>query len=305
MLHHSIIGYSVIIPAYKSGCVVNSIYQQVYDVLSRTTNSFEIIIVDDASPDNTWENIQTISKTIGNIKAVRLQTNVGQHTAIFCGIQHAQGEFIITLDDDLQFSPSDIPKLIEKQQFQDADIIYGTPVLRKHSFWRNVASRMALHAFHLCLGTSMQGSPFRLFKRALFNTSSSLPPIVFIDGIAHAHANTTDWVSVSHNSRYAGVSGHQLIIQGLWALKLIYTYSSKKVRQFVLPSSMLFILFTGAVINIVNYTSSCYTNFFLAMVNFSVLVVLVIYGYLYFSLFKAQRKLLHQGRYKVRASLGL
>ncbi len=217
--------FSVVIPVFNSEAILPSLFNQVSLVLKQLNLPFELIFVNDNSIDTSWEIIKSFkSKAEFPITGISLSKNLGQHAALWVGMHRAKGDFIITLDDDLQFSPNDIPKLIAVQQEKNADLVYGTPINREHSKARNVASKLALFALNLSLGTSTHGSSFRLFKKSLINNITRAPKPIFIDGLLAPISNCTKWVYVSHHKRYAGQSGHKLFIQGWWALRLIFSY---------------------------------------------------------------------------------
>jgi undecaprenyl-phosphate 4-deoxy-4-formamido-L-arabinose transferase len=225
----SLINYSVIIPVHNSARILYALSTKFNALRSNISHTFEVVFVNDCSVDNSWEIIKSIkSKAEFPVRGISLSKNLGQHAALWVGMQQAKGEFIITIDDDLQFSPNDIPKLIAIQQEKNADLVYGTPINRAHSKTRNIASKLALYALNLFVGTSTHGSPFRLFKKLLINNFTRVPKPIFIDGVLAPLCNRTMWVYVSHHKRYAGQSGHRLLVQGWWALRLILSYKILK-----------------------------------------------------------------------------
>ena len=158
---------SVIIPCYKTGARASMLVSEISETLeSYTRNAFEIIMVVDGSPDDTWSNVSELVKRNRNVRGINLMRNYGQHSALLAGIRAAKGDVIVTIDDDLQHSPRDIPKLVDNLS-EVCDIVYGISVLEEHSFFRNLLSRSYKHFIGMLLraeGAEIAGA-FRAFKR--------------------------------------------------------------------------------------------------------------------------------------------
>lgn len=105
---------SVIIPVYRSQTTLPELHRRIVAALEPVEPSFEIIMVEDCGGDDSWKVIQEIEKADSRIRGIQLARNYGQHNALLCGIRAARGQIIVTLDDDLQNPPEEIPKLLEK-----------------------------------------------------------------------------------------------------------------------------------------------------------------------------------------------
>ena len=105
---------SVIVPVFNSENTLDDLYHRLNNVLINITNNFEIIFINDASMDKSLDIINSLSKKDENIKYIDLNKNFGQHNALLCGIRQAKYDLIVTMDDDLQNPPEEIPKLLEK-----------------------------------------------------------------------------------------------------------------------------------------------------------------------------------------------
>src|SRR5262249_30736894 len=112
---------------------------------------YEIILVNDGSPDDSWSVIRELVMTYSQVHAISLMRNYGQHNALLCGIRAAQYDFIITMDDDLQHPPAEIPKLLAKLA-EGYDVVYGTPRTLAHSLWRNLLSKYTKWALANAMG---------------------------------------------------------------------------------------------------------------------------------------------------------
>src|SRR6516225_3496074 len=118
---------SVVIPVYRSAPMLEELTGRLVQVLDATGLSYEIVFVDDGSPDGSWQVLQAVrERHPDRIVAVQLMRNYGQHNALMCGFRHTRGEYVVTMDDDLQNPPEEIPKLIEAITANDLDLVYGS-----------------------------------------------------------------------------------------------------------------------------------------------------------------------------------
>lgn len=130
-------GLSVVVPVYNSQHSLEELCRRLTAVLEKTGSAYEIILVNDGSGDGSWPIIQSLAAKYQNIKGICLMRNYGQHNALLCGIRAARMEFVITLDDDLQNPPEEIPKLIHKIG-EGFAVVYGSPKRTKQDLWRNI-----------------------------------------------------------------------------------------------------------------------------------------------------------------------
>ena len=115
---------TVIIPVYESQLSLKELCSRLQKTISGINISFEIIFVDDASKDESWKIIQELAASYDNVRALRLGRNYGQHNALLAGIRSARGSILVTMDDDLQHPPEEIPSLISKI-YDGFDVVYG------------------------------------------------------------------------------------------------------------------------------------------------------------------------------------
>ena len=133
------IDISVLIPVYMGGNSLPPLTSQISEQLSALNLSFEIIFICDNSPDKSWEIIESIATENSHVQGFLLRTNVGQHNALIAGLNHCSGSIIITMDDDLQHSPRDIPTLITEIR-KGYDVVYTKFVNREHPLWKKMGS---------------------------------------------------------------------------------------------------------------------------------------------------------------------
>src|ERR1035437_2072986 len=141
--------YSVVVPVYNSAATLDELCTRIEATFIKLEASFEIILVNDHSTDNSWETIREIKKKFGQkMIAIHLQKNFGQHKALLCGFKYVKGEYVVTIDDDLQFFPEDIELLINKAREITADLVYGYyEGERQHSIIRRWGSRFVAFIF--------------------------------------------------------------------------------------------------------------------------------------------------------------
>lgn len=132
---------SIVTPVYGCCKSLTSLYERLNKTLSTITDNFEIIMVNDASPDNAWESIKTLASKDSRVKGINLSRNFGQHKAITAGLDYASGDWIVVMDCDLQDQPEEITKLYNKAQ-EGYDIVFGRRAERKDSFFKKLSSKL-------------------------------------------------------------------------------------------------------------------------------------------------------------------
>ena len=203
---------SIIIPVYGSTDILRNLYQRINNTFFDFSENFEIIFIDDCGPQNSWKIINEIASFDSRVKAFKLSRNFGQHNAILCGIREAKGNLIITMDDDLQHPPEEIPKLIVELE-KGFDVVYGKPIKEKRSFLRNLITRITKFTLRQAIGSSVSNniSSFRIFKSFLRNSFKDFDnEIVNIDILLNYSTNKFSSIKVLHEERSEGKSGYTL-----------------------------------------------------------------------------------------------
>ena len=159
---------SVVVPVFNSEATLPLLVQRLRPVLASCASAAEVILVNDGSGDRSWEVICELAARQEGIRGICLMRNYGQHNALLCGIRAARHEIIVTMDDDLQHPPEEIPKLLDKLA-EGYDVVYGTPLQPPHGFWRNLASRITKLALQSAVGAEVARhvSAFRAFRTPL------------------------------------------------------------------------------------------------------------------------------------------
>jgi undecaprenyl-phosphate 4-deoxy-4-formamido-L-arabinose transferase len=202
------IQYSFVIPTFNNSRDLPSICEDIALVFQDF--SYEIILVDDGSTDNTWEIIHSLSQNVQTITALRLSMNFGQHPATLCGIQFSKGQHIITQDDDKEIHPSEAMKMIEQQKISGAAVVYGTfPSL--DSFLIRSMKTLYRIVSRLNGKNRGQGSSFRLIDGQLARKIvSGNHQFSFIDELILWYTNSIDFVPIKRSDNQSTISRYKL-----------------------------------------------------------------------------------------------
>ncbi|MGE5382503.1 MAG: glycosyltransferase family 2 protein [Omnitrophica WOR_2 bacterium] len=195
--------YSVVVPVFNSCQSLKELYKQIAETFSVIGKDYEVIFIDDASVDGSWEVLKELQKEyFDKIIAIRLSKNFGQHNATLCGIVAASSEYIVTIDDDLQNPPSEIIKLIDRMNQTDADVVYGIFSKKHHSMVHNMGSATLKGTSRRLFQTKGEGSSFRLIKSEMAkNLLNHKINFIYLDEIFNWYTNNIDFVTVKHQKR--------------------------------------------------------------------------------------------------------
>jgi undecaprenyl-phosphate 4-deoxy-4-formamido-L-arabinose transferase len=203
-------GLSVIVPVYNSECSLPLLVERLQPVLDKLELPYELILVDDASRDKTWEIVQNLVNKYPWITGLSLMRNYGQHNALLCGIRAARYEVAVTMDDDLQNPPEEIPNLLAGLE-AGLDVVYGTPQRQQHGLWRDLASWVTKLALQSTMGaaTARNVSAFRAFRTSMRQAFAGYrSPYVSIDVLLTWGTARFGAVSVRHDARAVGESNY-------------------------------------------------------------------------------------------------
>lgn len=234
--------YSVIVPVYRSKASLRELYQRLTKVMLGISKRYEIIFIEDCGEDGSWEVISELAASDGMVRRIQLSRNFGQHNALLCGIRAAEGAMIITMDDDLQHPPEEIPKLLDKLS-EGFDVVYGAPQREQHGLLRNIASQITKITLQGAMGvrTARNVSAFRVFRSHLRTAFSEYQgPFVSIDVLLTWGTKRFAAIPVKHDSRKAGVSNYTLLALVTHGFNMLTGFS-------VLPlqiASMIGVVFT-------------------------------------------------------------
>ena len=205
--------FSIVVPVYNSSASLEQLANRIDAVFAAMPGcSYEIVFVDDASVrPETWPTLVGLSHRNGNVRAVQLMRNFGQTAATLCGMKLARGDYIITLDDDLQHAPEDIPRLIAQRAH---DVVFAQFLEVRHSLPKRILSwlKNLILSYLIDKPPALQLTSFRLFRRevaqamlsVVTSSQTTLPPLLFF------MTRDVVGVPVPHNPRAEGSSNYTL-----------------------------------------------------------------------------------------------
>ncbi len=227
--------YSVIIPVFNSEESLEELFQRTMATFKSFADkpTFELIFVDDFSKDKSWKILKKLKDQFPNlVKIIRFSKNFGQHNATFCGLKHASGDYLITIDDDLQFAPEDISKLVKKISSEELDLVYGIPKSSTTSL-KNAGSIVWKKGSKFMEGSLGEGSSFRIFNSVLLqNVLQHDQHFIFLDELLFWYTECIGFVSIEKNIRKHGKTSYSwfttlkfvtsiTFVYGTWPLKLM------------------------------------------------------------------------------------
>lgn len=229
------VNYSFIIPVFKSVATLRPLYLGISDLMKELQSSFEVLYIEDGGSDDSWNELLKIKAEFPEtVILLKLTRNFGQNGATLCGIDEAKGDYLVTLDDDLQVKPSEIKKLITCMELQKMDVVYGMHDGKTGSWIRRAGSAAIKRIFTQSEGGSNIGSSIRLINS---NIASHLrnhsQDHLFINQVVSWYTFNTGFVEVNRSERSEGRSGYNLWQLFLIAFRLLFLYTSIPLRLMI------------------------------------------------------------------------
>jgi len=235
---------SVVIPVYNAESSLRELHRELAAVLQKITDRYEIIMVEDCGKDGSWDIIQELAVSDSRLRGIHLSRNYGQHNAVLCGIRAARMDTIVTMDDDLQHPPTEIPVLLKKLE-EGYDVVYGVPAQEQHGLWRDFASRVSKVVLQGAMGaeTARKVSAFRALRARLREAFSDYRgTFVSIDVLLTWGTTRFSAVTVKHHARRYGVSNYSIRQLMTHALNMMTGFSTLPL-QFASMVGFVFTLF--------------------------------------------------------------
>jgi len=223
---------SVIVPVYNSENSLSELYERLTDVMGSIADDYEIIMINDGSRDASWDVITNLVTQSETLRGINLMRNYGQHNALLLGIRLAQYEVIVTLDDDLQNPPEEIPKLIANLS-EECDVVYGTPQKEQHGFWRDMASQVTKLVLKSTMGVQVARnvSAFRAFRSCVRDAFADYQgSFVSIDVLLTWGTTRFAAIPVRHDQRREGLSNYTFTKLLTHALNMMTGFSTLPLR---------------------------------------------------------------------------
>ena len=204
---------SIVIPVYNSENCIEELLRQLISCLDNLVDkTYEIILVNDYSNDDTWEKISILCKTNNKIKGVNLRKNFGQDSAIMAGLNYSSGGSVIIMDDDLQHDPADIPSLLSRLE-KGYDVCYARFSSKEQSWFKKLGSWFNDKVANVVINKpkGIYLSPYKAIKLELVDEIVKYNgPYPYIDGLIFRTTQNITQVTVKHHKRHAGKGNYNL-----------------------------------------------------------------------------------------------
>ncbi len=223
---------SIVTAVHNSEASLAELCRRLGEVLPQVAAQHEIILVNDGSRDRSWEIISELSSQSPAVRGLCLMRNYGQHNALLCGIRAAKYDVIVTMDDDLQQPPEEIPRLLASLD-EGFDVVYGAPKAEQNGFMRALASRITRLALRAAIGSEVAKnvSPFRVFRTGLREAFAGYQsPFVSIDVLLTWATTRFGAVTVAFQPRHSGSSNYTFTKLVRHALDMMTGFSTAPLQ---------------------------------------------------------------------------
>ncbi|MCF7568966.1 glycosyltransferase family 2 protein [Sabulilitoribacter arenilitoris] len=281
---------SFVSPVYKAEKILDELVFEIQKVMNNIDEPFEVILIDDRSPDNSWEVMQKISKQNSRVKSVRLSRNFGQHSAIMAGLSQAKGEWVVVLDCDLQDQPKEIVKLYGKAK-EGYDIVLAKRFDRKDTFFKKFFSKFFSKIYRYLTDVNLDNSVanFGIYNFKVIDSVLNMNDYIksfplFVNWVGFKSTS----IVVEHGERVSGKSSYTYSKLLRLAFNTIISFSNKPLKLFVKFGlvisllSFLFGIFTlykylKGEITVLGYSSLIVSIWFLSGMIMTIIGVVGIY----------------------------
>lgn len=268
---------SIVSPVYMGEKMIQELVSRLDSILPKITDDYEIILVEDHSPDNSWTAIEEICKNNSKVKGIKLSRNFGQHYAITCGLNAAKGDWVVVMDCDLQDMPEEIPNLYNKA-LEGYDIVFAQRENRQDTFLKRLSSSLFYKVFSYLTGTKQDATiaNFGIYSKKVIAAILSMN-----DNIKY-FPTMVQWVGfdsvklkVKHDARLEGKSSYTFSKLLKLAFNNIISFSDKPLRimmkfgfyissiSFLLGVFYIYRYFSGQI-TVLGFSSIIITTFFLS-----------------------------------------
>jgi len=281
---------SVVSPVYMAESFLPELVNRIIQSVKRITEDFEIILVEDGSPDQSWEKIEQLAHKFSFVKGIKLSRNFGQHYAISAGLDHTTSDWVVVMDCDLQDRPEEIPALYS-EALKGYDAVFAKRIHRKDHFFKKICSKIFSRILSYLTDARFDESiaNFGIYSRKLINAVCSMresirifPVMVWWVGFK------TSQVNVNHGKRTCGKSNYSFKLAAKLALNVILAYSDKPIILLIksgfLISALAFVyaiiilvIWLNGRIGVSGYTSLIISIWFLSGIIISTLGAIGLY----------------------------
>ena len=281
---------SIVSPVYRAKKIIPLLVNRIENSVSKITSDYEIILVEDGCPDNSWQIIENVARNNSKIKGIKLSRNFGQHPAIMAGLSEAKGEWIVVMDCDLQDQPEEIEKLYNKA-VEGFDIVLAKRKNRKDGFLKKMTSKLFSITYSYLTETKFDGTiaNFGIYNKKVIievlkmnDYIKSFP--LFVNWVGY---NSTS-VEVEHAERLESKSSYTFSKLLSLAFNTIISFSNKPLKIFVkfgmIMSAISFIVglitiykYYNGEISVLGYSSLMVSIWFLSGIIITITGIVGIY----------------------------
>lgn len=251
---------SIVSPVYKAENIIETLVSEIDIVMGKIGVNYEIILVDDRSPDNSWQKMQELKSENQNLKIIRLSRNFGQHPTIMAGLEHTKGDWVVVMDCDMQDQPKEIEKLYHKA-IEGYDVVTARRITRKDSKMKVMGSTLFYKVFNYLsdMEINHEIANFGIYKREVINAVLQVKDQIkffplFINWVGFHNTS----IDIEHGKRDSGSSSYSLSKLISLAFNTIVSFSDKPLRLFV---------GFGAIISLISILMGVYYLFSFFMGN--------------------------------------
>ena len=226
---------SIVSPVYRAEKILPILVSEINLVMERIGEDYEIVLVDDRSPDNSWEVMKVLSNQNSKIKSIRLSRNFGQHSAIFAGLTKTKGDWVVVMDCDMQDQPKEIAKLYKKA-LEGYDIVLGQRENRKDKFLKKLSSKLFYKVFNYLSGGQFNNEigNFGIYKKKVIDSILNISDYIkflplFINWVGFKSVS----IPIEHGEREEGKSSYSISRLLKLAFNVIVSFSDKPLRLFI------------------------------------------------------------------------
>ena len=225
---------SIVVPVYRSALILPQLVEQIHAEMRKEglDGNFELLLINDDSPDNSWQVIRSLAATHSFVRGISLRRNFGQHNAIMAGLNHVSGEFVVLMDDDLQHPPHAIGDMV-RALAEGFDVCYTNYLNRQHAAWKKLGSR-----FNDWVATHLLGKPKGLYLSSFKGLRKEIVrevirydgPYAYVDGLILDVTRSITAIDIEHQDRHEGEGNFNLRRSiSLW-LKMATSFSVLPLR---------------------------------------------------------------------------
>ena len=229
-------GLSIVIPVFNSEGIILDLYKRLTKELKSLVRDYELIFVNDGSPDNVWSKIQTLAVTDSNVKAISLRRNFGYDNALMAGLNYVRYPYVVIMDDDLQHAPEDISHLLVEIE-KGFDVVYGNFPVKRQSVLKNLGSWLVSKLAQLIVSkpAHLQITSFKILRKEIAKGIVTYSgPYPYIDGLIFQMTSSINKIMVTHHPRAKDKGGHGIYKSMRILFNFCTTFSILPLRMAVL-----------------------------------------------------------------------